>query len=284
MIVKQYENRGRILEDFQMYDLAAKQKKSDVSSQGTGNESLTPLLTSDSTYKVKDLIHNTQEIDKKILGIEGKTLFRKVESNQPIDLVEYAQQKVKEREDEVKFRRMSVDLDKAEARRAYERMLDTEAFRFQEAFQDSMLGLKALQDAVVKANGKSEIADWENAYMAENQLSSINHAEQEAWRRLVLGKLLGEVKALMKEGAKHSEISDYLMAKHGLERNEKFAERDAREVATDDKGNLDMAAYQNEYKENRKKDYSGLTKMFENKDVAEAERLAKAFVDALFAA
>ena len=77
MIVKQYENRGLVLEDFQMYDLAAKQKKSDVLSQGTGNDSLSPLLTSDSAYKVKDLIHNTQENDKKILGIEDKpTLFR----------------------------------------------------------------------------------------------------------------------------------------------------------------------------------------------------------------
>ena len=55
--MKQYENRGNVLEDFQMYDLAAKQKKSDVSSQGTGNESLTPLLTPDPTYKVKELIH-----------------------------------------------------------------------------------------------------------------------------------------------------------------------------------------------------------------------------------
>lgn len=78
MIVKQYENRGLVLEDFQMYDLAAKHKKSDVLSQGTGNDSLSPLLTSDSAYKVKDLIHNTQENDKKILGIEDKTtLFSK---------------------------------------------------------------------------------------------------------------------------------------------------------------------------------------------------------------
>lgn len=281
------------------------------------------------------------------------------------DALAYAQQKVKEREDEVRMRKMIVDLDKAEARREYESMLDTEAFRFQEAFQDSMLGLKALQEAVAKANGKSEVADWENAYIAENQLSSINHAEQEAWRRLVLGKLLDEVKSLMMEGATHSEISDYLMAKHGLERNEKFAERDAREEykeivkkiegeiakiekqllrndISDNKrksledelkkkqdevlieiakfegianymnsdavskwykavrkaietsftnGNITQEEYQkrvakwddlyiNGYKNKyRGKDYSGLTTMFENEDVAEAERLASEFVN-----
>ena len=71
MIVKQYNNRGRVLEDFRMYDLAAKKRKSDVLSQGTGNESLTPLLTPDSAFKVRDLIHNSLDIDKEILGLKG---------------------------------------------------------------------------------------------------------------------------------------------------------------------------------------------------------------------
>ena len=75
MVVKQYENRGNVIEEFRMYDAASKQKKSSASSQGTGNESLTPLLTPDSVYKVKDLIHNSQEEDKKLVGIEGNTLF-----------------------------------------------------------------------------------------------------------------------------------------------------------------------------------------------------------------
>ena len=75
ILVRQLKNKGRIMEDFRMYDLAAKDKKSDVSSQGTGNESLTPLLTSDFAYKVKDLIHNSKEQDKKLLGISNKTKF-----------------------------------------------------------------------------------------------------------------------------------------------------------------------------------------------------------------
>lgn len=76
MLVKQYKNRGAVMEDFRMYDMAAKQKKSDALSHGTGTESLTPMLASDSFYKVKELIHNSQEKDKKLIGIEDeKTLF-----------------------------------------------------------------------------------------------------------------------------------------------------------------------------------------------------------------
>lgn len=51
-------------------------------------------------------------------------------------------------------------------------------YKYQEAYQDSMLGLKTLQEALEKETDKP-IADYENAYMAENQLSSKNSFEQE---------------------------------------------------------------------------------------------------------
>lgn len=197
------------------------------------------------------------------------------------DALAYAQQKVAEQEEEkTRLRKMVVELDKAEARREYEQTLESNAYRFQEAWQDSMLGLKALQDAVMKANGRTSIADWEDAYMAENQLSSINNAEQEAWRRIVFGEVLKEVKALMEKGLKREDISDYLMAKHGIERNTIFASRDAMAAATDEKGNFDAAVYQSEYAENRKRDYSGLTTLFDTdkEDVADAENKARIFV------
>ena len=57
------------------------------------------------------------------------------------------------------------------ARDQYERSLSTTAYKFQEAFQDSMLSLKELMDAVAKAT-KSRILDYENAYIAENAMSS----------------------------------------------------------------------------------------------------------------
>ena len=99
LVVKQYENRGNILDDFQMYDLAAKQKKSDVLSQGTGDNSLTPLLTSDSQYKVRDLIHNLQEQDKKVIGISENTLYR--QSSTPIEARQHSQEVMKTNVDEL---------------------------------------------------------------------------------------------------------------------------------------------------------------------------------------
>lgn len=209
-------------------------------------------------------------------GTEGRP---ETKNERGFDAIAYAQQKVAEQEEEkTRLRKMVVELDKAEARREYEQTLESNAYRFQEAWQDSMLGLKALQDAVMKANGRTAIADWENAYMAENQLSSINNAEQEAWRRIVFGEVLKEVKALMEKGLAREDISDYLMAKHGLERNTIFASRDAKAATTDEKGNFDAAVYQSEYAENRKHDYSGLTKLFNVKDVADAEDQARDFV------
>ena len=83
MVVKQYENEGSVLEDFQLYDLHARQKKTDAIVTEYGAESLAqPKIASESGYKVKDLIHSTQAEDKKMLEIDGDTptLFRDSES------------------------------------------------------------------------------------------------------------------------------------------------------------------------------------------------------------
>lgn len=69
LVVKQHENRGDILEDFRLYDLHTRKKKTDTLTQGTGQNALAPLTASVSGYKVKDLIHSTQENDQKVLGI-----------------------------------------------------------------------------------------------------------------------------------------------------------------------------------------------------------------------
>jgi hypothetical protein len=115
------------------------------------------------------------------------------------------------------------------ARDQYERTLRTGAYKFQEAWQDSMLGLKVLQDEVAKATG-GKVLDYENAYMAENALSSTNLAEMEAYRELAFKPILEAVKVLEKAGVKYGDITDYLMIKHGLERNVEMAVRKAAEA------------------------------------------------------
>ena len=51
-------------------------KKSAPVAQNVSPEGLPIYPTSADVYKVKDLIHNTQEHDKVLLGLEGQTRFR----------------------------------------------------------------------------------------------------------------------------------------------------------------------------------------------------------------
>ena len=165
--------------------------------------------------------------------------------------------------------------DRAIARDAYERMVASSGYQFKEAMQDSMLGLRKAYEAIL--GGKKfrieEVAGNENAYLAENRMSSVNAAEQTAYFREWMQPLLREIhKICGDDAASRKQLIDYMMAKHGLERNEKFAERDAQEAAKNG------ADYNKEYQNNRKKDYSGLTALTGNAYTAAAEAAAQQMV------
>jgi hypothetical protein len=198
----------------------------------------------------------------------------------------------------------------------YERMMRNSLFQAQEAMQDSMLSLKVLQEGIEKETGKP-ILDFENAYLAENALSSTNKAELDLYNRMLMQPLIDEIASIAKKlypGRKGrarrkeaiNEISLYTIAKHGLERNEVFARRDADRAASNlyddaiakaqkavDADPLDQDAIDaldalkqqkqdysdQEYDKNRERDYSGLTSLFETDDVADAEAKAQDAVD-----
>ena len=61
--------------------------------------------------------------------------------------------------------------------------------------------------------------------MAENALSSKNHAEQDIYGKLLFNPMLDELHNLAKENSSRDEVTRYMMAKHGLERNEVMARR-----------------------------------------------------------
>lgn len=160
-----------------------------------------------------------------------------------------------------------------DAQREYEDAVNTLAYKSQEASQDSMLALKTLQEAVAKESGK-EIRDWENAYMAENRMSSINLRDHESYKKTFYKKLLMAVSDIMDMGVEHDAILNYMMAKHGLERNEVFAQRDAVNEAEGD-----TAKQQELYEKNRKTDYAGLTALTGMSNVEDAEAEAQRMVD-----
>lgn len=177
------------------------------------------------------------------------------------------------------------------AKREYEDSLDkikNRMYRWQEAYQDSMLGLKKMQEAIEKESGE-KLQYFEDAYMAENQMSSKSGYETDVYKDKFFIPIMDTVRALVKNGAKQKDVSRYVMAKHGLERNVVFAKRNAEREADDefrdemmelkkswDKGEIELQLfdemmeelnarkkdfYEGVYQKNRKRDFSGLKQL-----------------------
>lgn len=106
------------------------------------------------------------------------------------------------------------------ARDRYERRVKSGMFQSQEALQDSMLGLKEAMTAILgKETNIEDVDGFENAYLGENRLSSVNKAEADAFAHTLFKPMLDEVAKLARTEAEREELTDYMMAKHGLERN-----------------------------------------------------------------
>ena len=175
--------------------------------------------------------------------------------------------------------------ERAMARQRYEERVRRGMYQTQEALQDSMLGLKEAMDAILRGEGIEgyieDVDGYENAYLGENRLSSVNKAEADAFAHLVFRPLLDEVAKLAPSDKDRIELTDYMMAKHGLERNRVMAERDAQEAYEDTQkehphSKKTVQAFISEF---RRRDYAGLTALTYEKDVATAEAIAQQMVD-----
>ena len=215
----------------------------------------------------------------------------------------------------------SVDDLRVEVREGYEKAVKNWKYKIKEQWQDSMLALKTLQEQFEKQGAKIE--EWENAYWAENRMSSMNEEEMKAYTRdyfkpIVAAQMaaskalpqaltdklnamdahLREFEKMNAEEKKRNAVDNYMMLKHGLERNRVLAMRDAIDAQwenpseassvwrayNEDAGNREnrrllqegkrsfeeflqvddaiRAHYAGEeYLKNREKDYSGLTSM-----------------------
>lgn len=131
--------------------------------------------------------------------------------------------------------------------------------RLKEAYVDSMQSLKYLQDAISEETGKP-VEDFENAYLAENSMSSKNKAQTDIYLNRFFNPIKDAIRDLQKEGAEYGDIVRYLMAKHGLERNEVFSKRDAEK----DGGVWDGSV---------RRDYSGLTELTRSETDTVAPRI-----------
>ena len=178
--------------------------------------------------------------------------------------------------------------------------------RFYKSYVDSMLALKSYMNSVLEATG-DKLSSHEDAYKAENQMTSKNKTQQEAYERDYYNPMIEAGRKLCEAvGMNYDALKMYIVAKHGLERNKYMGERAARndkhvleaqaaverakKAFADNPTNeneeaiqASQAAYELLYEdalvEYSKRDYSGLTDLTGEEDVAVAERKAQELVD-----
>ena len=200
------------------------------------------------------------------------------------------------------------------ARDRYEQRVKRGVYQMQEALQDSMLGLREAMEAILKGEGKKKVRiedvdGFENAYLGENRLSSVNKAEADAFAHTLFKPLLDEVGKLAPTKEAREELTDYMMAKHGLERNRVMRQRekdkliDASELSkdkpqppteNDDDYDLKMDAYNkavedwnnqveaelgDKFEAIDQRDFAGLTALTDTDNVADAEAEARIMVE-----
>lgn len=150
------------------------------------------------------------------------------------------------------------------ARDRYERRVKSGMFQSREALQDSMLGLKEAMTAILgKETNIEDVDGFENAYLGENRLSSVNKAEADAFAHTLFKPMLDEVAKLARTEADREELTDYMMAKHGLERNTYMRNEAINNGATD----ADQT------------DYAGLTALTGMDNITDAETEAQIMVN-----
>lgn len=204
--------------------------------------------------------------------------------------------------------RFRVDVgNKLNIRDEYEATIKKGSYQAREAVQDNMLSLRRVQELIEKASGK-KLRDFENAWMHENRLSSVVQSAIHEMERKYYKPMTEAVKKLMDAAnLEQEQVADYLMLKHGIERNREMA---VRKALTDSEGKIDRDKLNDWYEEKRRirkdasldtwrkkqeamddaalmfgadmsRDYSGLTSMFDTDDLADCTERAYDEVEAL---
>ena len=178
--------------------------------------------------------------------------------------------------------------------------------RFYKSYVDSMLALKSYMNSVLEATG-DKLSSHEDVYKVENAMTSKNKTHQEAYERDYYNPMIEAGRKLCEAvGMNYDALKMYIVAKHGLERNKYMGERAARndkhvleaqaaverakkafaDNPTNDNEEAIQAAqdayellYEDALVEYSKRDYSGLTDLTDEEDVAVAERKAQELVD-----
>ena len=110
----------------------------------------------------------------------------------------------------------------------YNRVVSRMWSRMDETYRDQFQSVNTLVDALEKASGK-KAQGFEDIRKQLNQQSSKGLAAMQKWEREHWDKMMKTVQTIIDErGLSYDEIERYLMLKHGIERNDILARRDAR--------------------------------------------------------
>ena len=114
------------------------------------------------------------------------------------------------------------------ARTIYEKAAARDALKFQESWQDKMAGLKILQNAIEKETG-NKATGAEDAYLYENRMHGKAKNQSENYDRRFYQPVLKAADKMMKakDWTDIRQLTDYMVAKHGLERNIFYAFKEA---------------------------------------------------------
>lgn len=168
------------------------------------------------------------------------------------------------------------------AKEVYDNVVHDNWQEFQRQFQDAMQPVRIAIDAIQQETGNIPIEDYENYILIQNQASSRSRVEIDEFHRKYYSPIIEQVNAIIdkimtargykindkkRRAEVYAEIKQYLIAKHGLERNAYYQSTKTKMVDGEEVPDM--------------RDYSGLTTLFgmSPTDFEAAEEAAQEFVD-----
>ena len=200
-------------EDKQMAEVVAEQM-----TKAVGIEMTRPFSASEALWTLYNAVNKSTDLVseasralvRRNLGFDSQTLEME-----------------KEAKDGVRFRTVGNASDNAQAS-MYNRGAANVWTRLKESYVDMHASVEELVKAIEKRSGKVA-QGFENILMALNQQSSKGLAAMEAYEQKFLNKMFDAIRKIMdKTDFKYEDIVRYVILKHGLERNVKMAQRDAK--------------------------------------------------------
>ena len=123
------------------------------------------------------------------------------------------------------------------AKAVYDRVVSSQWQEFERQFQDAMQPVRIAIDAIQQETGNIPIEDYENYILIQNHASSRSRVEIDEFERRYFGPIVDKVNEVVtayikatggnvdneqQRAAVYKMIKNYLIAKHGLERNQYY--------------------------------------------------------------